>query len=473
MVVFVRVPSWMGRTAAHPENVMAQLDIGYAISLLMRRGVDARLLDLEAERRQPEEVVRQLQRWRPEVLVLHAITPAIPSALSIARAARERVPSLRQVIAVGQHATVLPRTLLEPGSPVDLCIRGEYEERITEVIGHGTTSGKGLARRTAHGLEVDPTVLEVPDLDALPMPAQHLFVNARYKVFHPTGVKRRWRWGFILSSRGCPYRCLYCSPTLRNSYGRVPRARSAANVVQELLYLRALGATVVHFRDDIFTLDRERVVTLCESMIRHGFDLGWTAQTRADRVDRELLALMKRAGCVSVYFGVESGSPRVLRRIQKGATVAQVERAFDAARAVGLHTVGFFMLGNPEETEEEIQMTHHLLMRLKPDMIQVAFFTPYPGSPGFDPSMLSRYSLDMFSHYNHPINHSRVSDARLLWWQKKFYLDFIFRSGFLGRTLAHQTLPALMNLEKVADLFHLSLATLTRDRGGDGGEGAP
>lgn len=465
MVVFIRVPSWLGRQAAHPENVMAQLDIGYAIAMLARHGVVARMLDLEAEPLSHDQVQRRLARWKPRVLVIHAITPAVPHGLEIARRARANLPSLEQIVAVGQHATVLPDTLLGADSPVDVCIRGEYEEKVVEVVRERDPDPTGLAWRTEAGPAVDPTVLEVADLDALPMPAHNLFMRPQYKVFHPTGLIRRWRWGFLMASRGCPYACIYCSPTLRNSYGTQYRTRSTARVVEEMEHLRSLGATLIHFRDDIFSLDRARVVELCDELVRRRFDVRWTVQTRPDRVDRDLLARMRRAGCATVSFGVESGSPRILSALQKGSTVEQVRSAFADARAAGLFTVGFFMIGNPDETEDEIQQTHALLMEVRPDIIQVAFFTPYPGSPVFERALLDRHSPDQFSHYNFPINPSRVPDARLRAWQKKFYLDFILRSGFIGRYARHQIVPNLVNAEKFADFFRLGARALARRDG--------
>ncbi len=462
MVVFVRVPSWVEQRAAHPENVMAQLDLGYAISVLNRQGVTCELLDVEAEGGDLDRARTRLARLQPRVLVLHAITPAIPAALSLARWARERLPSLEQIIAVGQHATVLPETLLEEGSPVDVCLRGEYELQLARVVQDPGFQGAGVARRAAAGLVVDPTVLEIEDLDALPMPAHHLFVGPRYKVFHPTGVARRWRWGFVMSSRGCPFGCVYCSPTLRGSYGTRLRVRSTEGVLRELDYLRSLGATLVQFRDDVFTLDRGRTLDLCREMTRRRMPLRWTAQTRPDLVDPELLQAMRRAGCASIYFGVESGSWRSLQTLNKASTPQDARRAFAWARQARLFTVAFFMLGNPDETEAEIRQTYDLMMELRPDMIQVAFFTPYPGAPVFDRDLLRAYPLKSFSHYNFPINPSRVDEQRLRAWQRRFYLDFILRSGFLWRYLRHQSLPGLINPEKVLELARLGAHALLR-----------
>ena len=458
MITLVRIPSWWGIRAAHPENVMAPLDMGYAAALLLRAGLDVEVLDVEASGADFEEVTSALARQPPEQVVLQMITPAVPQAERLARFVKDRLPGVRQIIAVGQHATVLPETLLGPGAAFDLCIRGEYEYKLAEVITSASPEPEGLARRGPDGApEVDPTILQVDALDALPLPAHHLFISPRYRVFHPTGVKARWRWGFLLSSRGCPHRCVYCSPTLRNSHGDRFRYRDADSVLEELSLLQGLGCTLVHFKDDVFTQNRERVVQLCEAILARGERIHWTVQTRPDLVDAGLLRLMKRAGCVTVGFGVESGSQRVLDRLKKQLDVEDVRRAFAMARRAGLLTVGFFMLGNPGETEQDIRLTHRLLLEVAPDIIQVAFFTAYPGAEVFDQELLRRFSLEQFSHYNVPMNDSEVSRSRLSWWQRKLYLDFLLRTGFIPRYLRNQALPSLINIEKFAELARLSL----------------
>ena len=463
MITFVRRPSWWGRRAAHPENVMAPLDIGYAVALLSRAGVKVELLDVEASGATPEEVIRSLRRRPPVQVVLQMITPAVPRAEGLARAIKDSLPSVKQIIAVGQHATALPETLLGTDSPFDLCIRGEFEEKILELVTSSSPDPSGLARRGPGGeLELDPTILAVEELDALPLPAHHLFISPRYRVFHPTGVKARWRWGFLLSSRGCPYPCIYCSPTLRNSHTDRCRVRSTDSVLEELQHLSALGCTLMHFKDDVFTLNRARVVELCEAILGLGLKINWTVQTRPDLVDAGLLRLMKRAGCVTVGLGVESGSQRVLDRLRKQLQVEDVRRAFALAREAGLLTVGFFMLGNPGETEQDIQQTHRLLLEVAPDIIQVAFFTAYPGAAVFNSELLDKFTMEDFSHYNVPMNYSEISDQRLGWWQRKLYLDFILRTGFIPRYLRHQTLPSLINPEKFAELARLSVRFLGR-----------
>ncbi len=460
MVVFVRIPSWIEKRRAHPENVMAPLDIGYAISVLAARGVEARLIDMEAHGHSPEQTLELLRGYGPAYLVLHFITSAAEPALAIAAAARESIPSLQSVIAVGQHATVLPETLLSGETPIDTCVRGEFELKLAEIVAEEAPSTEGIATLEGGEPRVDSTVLSIEDLDALPQPDHRLFMDGAYHVFNPTGVRARWRWGFVISSRGCPYQCIYCSPTLRNSYGAKHRARQASDVVEELRGLKELGATIVQFKDDVFSLDRDRVVELCEAMLEAKVDLPWTAQTRVEAVDPELLALMARAGCRFLGYGVESGSPRILETLRKQNTVQQSRDAFRWTTRAGIRTGGFFMIGNPGETEGDIRMTHRLMEELSPDIIQVAFFTPYPGAAVFQERLLADHGYSDFSHYNAPINFSRVATADLHRWQRRFYLDFILHTGFVGKYLRGELAPILLNPEKFLRLARLSAGFL-------------
>jgi len=456
MVVFIRIPSWWGRSAAHPENVMSPLDIGYAVSLLARAGVPAEIIDVEATNASYEDVLAVLRRVRPTHVFLHAITPAVPDALRLARFARESLPSVRKVVLVGQHATVSPETVLGADSPLDLCLRGEFEEDAARVVLAPNAEPSCAAFFDGHAVRKVGGVREVQDLDALPFPAHARFRGSGYRVFHPTGVRRRWRWGFLMSSRGCPFKCLYCSPTLRNSFGKKYRVRSTESVIEELRVLGSLGFTIVHFKDDIFTLDKERIAALCDALLSRGMRVNWTAQTRPDTVDRPLLELMKRAGCGTLGFGVETGSERMIERLCKGNRVDDVRNAFRWAREVGIRTVGFFILGSPGETERDVAATRALMLEIRPHIIQVSFFTPYPGAPAYDESLASRYEMKDYSHYNHLINLSAIPDDRLRALQKSFYVEFLTKTGFVRDYVASEWLPAILNADRFLPFVKLS-----------------
>lgn len=461
MIVFVRVPSWWERRAAHPENVMSPLDIGYAVALLARHGIPARIIDLEAEADSFEILMKRLREHQPSVLFLHAITPGIPHALRIARYARDHFASLQKIVLIGQHASVDPHSILDDNSPIDLCLRGEFEADVVSVVTESTPPSSAAYRHQGQ-IHVGGGPTEIRNLDDLPWPVHERFRSRRYRVFHPTGVHKRWRWGFILSSRGCPHRCIYCSPTLRNSYGKTYRVRSTIDVVDELAYLDALGFTIIHFKDDIFTLSRDRTASLCEAILSRGLRLRWTAQTRPDAVDLPLLTLMKRAGCMTLGLGVESGSERMVRTLQKGNRVQDARNAFRWARQVGIRTVGFFLLGSPQETEQDILATHALMRELRPNMIQVAFFTPYPGAPVHESVRERHLEPQAFSHYNRLINLSQVSDEALRSWQRKLYWDFLMNRRFIAEYLRFETIPALVNLDQFLPFLRLSAKFLTR-----------
>jgi anaerobic magnesium-protoporphyrin IX monomethyl ester cyclase len=464
-VLLVRLASWSEIKKAHPENVMAPLELGWAVSLLERRGHRATLVDTETGAYTEADVQRAVREGRPDVVVIVGITTAMPSVERLGRYVRAALPGA-YLVAAGQHATARPGDLLGAGSPFDACLAYEYEETIAELVdarmggaGGGVEAvpgvvlpdGRGGLRRTA-----ERPLRE--DLDALPFPRHELFMRDEYTVFHPTDVTRRRRWGFLMASRGCPYPCLYCSPTLRNSYGRAMRWRSAENVVDEMAHLARLGCTVLHFKDDIFTVNRARTLALCDAIRARGLAISWTAQTRADCVDEPLLRAMRAAGCCTVSMGIESGSPRVLEVLRKRETVEDAVRAAEAARAAGLHLVCFFLLGNPTETMDDMLQTLGLARRLDPDILQVGFFTPYPGSPYYEETYRERdrHGPEEFSHYNRVINVSAVPTAALLAFQRRFYLEVVLRPRFVARFAGNRARGAARNLGSELRFLRLS-----------------
>ncbi len=276
-VLIVRVASWAEIRRAHPENVMAPVKLGYAVTLLEQRGHHVTLIDGETGAYTRDDVVRTLRTMQPEVVILHGITTAVPQIQRMGRVVRDLLPD-SLLVASGQHATARPSDFLYPGSPFHAAPQYEYEEPLADLV-EAWITGDPAALKEVKGIALpddEGGIFRTPprplreDLDTLPWPRHELFMRHEYQVFHPTDVTKRRRWGFLMSSRGCPYPCLYCSPTLRNSYGRKMRFRSVEDVVGEMEYLVRLGATVLHFKDDIFTISRDRTMALCAEIRRRG-----------------------------------------------------------------------------------------------------------------------------------------------------------------------------------------------------------
>jgi anaerobic magnesium-protoporphyrin IX monomethyl ester cyclase len=213
-------------------------------------------------------------------------------------------------------------------------------------------------------------------MDSLPYPAFHLLPWRKYKPHPPHGMSLPF--GAMLTSRGCPYRCAYCSKPV---FGSRYRAQNPERVVEELAYLqKRFGVREIAFYDDTFTIDKKRVHAIADKIIAKKLKIAWTCETRVNLVDKELLTHMKQAGCYTVAYGIESASPEIIETIQKDTTISQVEKAVRTHKEIGLQVVGYFMIGSPGETPQTIQQTIDFAKKLKVDFAQFSITTPFPGT---------------------------------------------------------------------------------------------
>ena len=221
------------------------------------------------------------------------------------------------------------------------------------------------------------------DVESIPWPAYHLFKIERYTNLQPLtdGLDPHARAYTLVTSRGCPYQCIYCSKPIT---GHTWRARSPEDVVAEWRYLvQEMGATEIGITDDVWNLKLDRAKEICRLLIAEGLThVPWVTVhgMRADHTDAELFQLMKQAGCKRVGFGVESGNQAVLDSIKKRQTLDDVRRAFREAKAAGLQTMGFFIFGLPADTEETMDDTIRFALELDPDLANFMIAAPYPGT---------------------------------------------------------------------------------------------
>jgi radical SAM superfamily enzyme YgiQ (UPF0313 family) len=213
-------------------------------------------------------------------------------------------------------------------------------------------------------------------LDDWPFLAYHLLPIDKYKPHPPHG--KYGRWLPLLSSIGCTYQCSYCSKAV---FGNNYRFMSADRVVEEIKYhQKRFGIKEICFYDDVFTLNKNRVYLLCEKIMQSGLKFHWTAETRVNLVDKQMLKFMKEAGCYSVSYGLESGNQEILNKIHKGTSLEQAQIAINLTHELGMETVGYFMLGSPDENHNTISDTITFAKRLPLDYAQFAITTPLPGS---------------------------------------------------------------------------------------------
>jgi anaerobic magnesium-protoporphyrin IX monomethyl ester cyclase len=277
----------------------------------------------------------------------------------------------------------------------------------------------------------------VEDPDRLPFPSYTPEELRAYRSIYPVQVPQRVVWGFLIATRGCPYKCVFCSEVMRVSVGPRLRSRSASNVADEMEHLARQGVNICSFQDDTFSANRRFVRALCEELIARNSRMPWMARVRVDELSHDLLALMKKAGCVMLGIGVESGSPRILaamgKREDSSPWLELCRQTFRSTRAIGIGTNAYYVIGNPTETREEIEQTIRFAMELNSDSIQVHFYTPYPGSAawekyrdrfgGCDPKKMFHYATPMLSLADIPVE-------ELVKLRAKFYLRYILRPGF-------------------------------------------
>jgi anaerobic magnesium-protoporphyrin IX monomethyl ester cyclase len=368
-------------------RVQPPLGIAYIGAVSLQRGDEVRLVDMNVD----DTDLATLAAW-PDLVGITANTSQIKGAWRAARALRDAGCAAPLVLG-GVHATVLPQESLE-AAPLTIIVRGEGEETWEEVC-QAVQAGPadlpaalngiaGISYCTDGGVVVhNPDRVPANDLDALPWPAYNLFHLDLYTSLQPTldHAGKGVRSFSIMTSRGCPYRCSYCSQSI---FKYRWRARTPENVVAEWRHLvRELGATEIGVLDDSFNIDRKRVLAICDLLIAQDLQhVPWIMINgiRANLADEEVLGRMKAAGCKRTAFGVESGNQTILNGIDKKLELDEVRAAFRAARKVGLETIGFFMVGLPGDTEATVDQTIRLACELDPVVANFSMTTPFPGT---------------------------------------------------------------------------------------------
>jgi anaerobic magnesium-protoporphyrin IX monomethyl ester cyclase len=334
------------------------------------------------------EVEETIRRFQPDVVGISIWTTYAAAALHVARLSKQINPAC-PVIVGGPHATVKAEEILSVSADVDYVVRGEGEITARELLQALAASGRGAPPQSA---VINPQSVMVPgvsgradgsirhgpprekirNLDELPLPDRTLLMNR--DAYSPEDL------GLVMTSRGCPFSCTFCVTETRQV-----RYRSVAHVLAEVRQVRgAYGTTQFSFKDDSFTVNRQRVLDFCDALTRKGLRIGWECNTRVDLVDEALLRAMKRAGCNSIKVGIESGSAEVLRRMNKGITLDQTRQAARLLRRAGIYWTGYFLIGTPGEMAQDIYRTRDFLYEIRPDFASIGVYEPFPGTAMFE-----------------------------------------------------------------------------------------
>ncbi|RDE12537.1 MAG: hypothetical protein C4K48_09800 [Candidatus Thorarchaeota archaeon] len=345
------------------------LGLGYLASVLRTNDISVGLIDCTFLT--PERALRVIRHAHPRIIGIYSMVTINHHATALAKSLREDAELL---VAGGPLPSIVPEEFLDV---FDVVVQHEGEQTFLELVrkhlsGIGWQDIQGIAFAGNDGdCHSNPSRPFETNLDRVPFPARDLFPNQSYKhywsTFHGYTVTNQ------ITTRGCPYLCDFCSNPV---FGRSYRERSAKNVVAEMQEIEQLGYDRVFFSDDCFTQNLDRVGLICNILNEEKLDLQWMCLSRADRLDERTAAKMARAGCVQIFFGIESGNERMLRVMNKRIVLKDVVRAVCAAKRAGIAVGGFFILGYPGESTASLLETLRFSSSLPLDYLSYSF--PYP-----------------------------------------------------------------------------------------------
>ena len=360
---------------------LPSLGVGYVASFLKSKGMDVAILDAYAEDLDIESAVKRVKALGPDIVGFSVLTPAVPMSLKFAEAIKKYNKN-STIVWGGIHPSLMPAETLK--SPyVDFVVRGEGEITFYQLIktleqNKDLGSVKGISYRKNGDVCHNPEREYIQDLDCLPFIDWEMFPMDRYRCLP------HWKLAEpfypMITSRGCPGKCTFCS---LSTQGKINRSRSSENVADEMEQLATQRqAKQILLFDASFPVSKKKAIELCDKIISRGLNkkLVWTCETRVNFVDYELMRRMREAGCRKVAFGIESGVQQLLDNVKKGFKLDTVRKAVKNAKDAGLETLGFYLFGIPGETLELSKKTIRFAKELNTDIATFSLILPYPGT---------------------------------------------------------------------------------------------
>ncbi len=349
------------------------LGVSYAAAAFEAAGCRVKIIDYIVSRYTVEKLKADLDAFEPDIVGATSVTMTFPTAADIVRTAKRHRPSILAIMG-GPHVSFDASRTLETYPEIDLLVLGEGEETIAELVPHYADRSawpdiRGIAFRRNGEIIVTESRELIEDLDSIPPPARHLLPLSRYRAL-----------GFpvsIITSRGCPNPCIFCQG--RRMVGQKVRYRTVECVMDEIEEILSYGISRINVADDLFTSNKRRVREVCEQIMKRGLAFQWSAFARVNTVDREILEMMRDAGCDGISFGIESGNHEMLRRVRKGITLEQARRAVRLCKEAGIIAHASFMVGLPGESPESLVDTREFAKSLG-IAYGYHFLAPFPGT---------------------------------------------------------------------------------------------
>ncbi len=420
----------------------APLNLAYLMAYLREKRDDKILfLDAEAERLTYNQIEAYLEKNNPDVLAITVPTPAYDMALNCSRIAKKINPDIK-IIVGGPHPTAMPLETIKE-KEIDFVVVGEGEITFYELI---NALDKGKKLRSVDGLVfkdhnlpiVNKERALIADIDSLPFPARDLMPLHLYFPPPTKKVSGEKNNANIVGSRGCPYNCTYCIAT--KIWRRKYRPRTPKNIVDEIEEcINKFGLREFNFHDELFTLIEKRVIDLCKEVQIRNLDISWVCMARVDKLTRNMLVEMKKAGCKKIVFGFESGSEKILKLMRKQANLDQARKAVKLVKEVGIDVGASFMFGHIGETKETMRQTLDFAKELNADTTGFLIASPYPGTDFFNMAKEKGYLREDYKWQDFVlvgdtlplVNLPDLPAKDILKWQRRANREYYLRAGYI------------------------------------------
>ena len=367
-MILLIYPPFPDHLSEYPPIGIAQL-----AAVLEENKIPVSLLDLGIYKLDEWKIhlKKKLDEVKPDMVGVSALTSLFNISLDILKFAKVHNPNVKTIIG-GPHPTARPEEAISYDF-VDYVAHGEGEMTLLELL-----QGKELSEIKSLSFKKDGKVIHNPkrellqDIDILPFPARHHFNVKDYTWFPEISM---------ITSRGCPFGCYYC---FEDIFGRRFRARTPENIVAEMLELtEKYGVKRFYFYDDVFPLNKKRLMDFCQILIDRDLKYEWRCCSRVDSLDEERLAIMKKAGCYMINFGIETGDPELIQKVKK-ITLEKARSTIMATQKAGIEAKCYFMIGHPWDTDKSVMKTIEFAKELGADVSQFSITTPFPSTALWD-----------------------------------------------------------------------------------------
>lgn len=418
------------------DAIIHPINLAYLAAYVREKGISVDIIDGRALNYSLDDYKDAIIKLKPKIVGMTVMTSYVNQAVDIARIVKSVSKNIMVVVG-GAHISALPVDTLASYDVFDVAVVGEGEETLAELTkkvlkNDCDFSGiNGIYYRDNGVIKGTKPRGLIKDLDSLPYPAFDLLPLEKYRPAFQWDKKRPYL--MVYANRGCPYNCTFCAS--KSNFGRTVRFRSPESVVDEIEYYKGrYGVKEIIFYDDTLVINKNHILDLCDIMIRRKLDIAWGCFSTVDAMSFELAKRMKEAGCFTIFLGLESGSERMLKSMNKSyKSVKQARQVVSDVRKAGIQAVGSFIFGVPGETEETIKETIDFALDLPLNYAAVFPVVPFPGSEVFQYAKEKKILPDVIEDWSNfealrePFILSGISKEKLNYYVELFYKRFYYR----------------------------------------------